>query len=46
MLTVTLLLVVGAFLCTIAAAVQPARCPLWVPVLLLVVVHLVAILPK
>lgn len=44
MLTVTLLLVLAAFVCTIASAM--GRCPLWVAVLILVVVHLLAILPR
>lgn len=44
MLTVTLLLVLAAFCCTIASAL--GRCPLWVAVLLLCVMHLVAVLPK
>ena len=43
MLTVTLLLVIAAFICTIAAAL--GKCPLWIPVLLLCVVHLVAAIP-
>lgn len=46
MLTVTLLLVAAAFVCTIAAAALPARVPLWVAVMLLTVVHLLAILPR
>lgn len=44
MLTVTLLLVLAAFVCTIASAL--GRCPLWIAVLLLCVVHLLAILPR
>lgn len=44
MLTITLLLVLAAFVCTIAWAL--GKCPGWVPVLLLVVVHLLAILPR
>lgn len=44
MLTVTLLLVLAAFVCTIASAM--GKCPLWVAVLILVVVHLLAILPR
>ena len=44
MLTVTLLLVLAAFLCTIASAI--GKCPLWIAVLLLCVVHLLAILPR
>lgn len=44
MLTVTLLLVLAAFVCTIASAM--GKCPLWVVVLILVVVHLLAVLPR
>lgn len=44
MLTVTLLLVLAAFACTVLAAI--GRAPLWVAVLLLCVVHLLAILPR
>lgn len=44
MLTVTLLLVLAAFVCTIASAM--GKCPLWVAVLILVVVHLLAVLPR
>ena len=44
MLSVTFLLVLAAFIATIASAI--GKCPLWVPVLLLVLVHLLAILPK
>jgi hypothetical protein len=43
MLTVTLLLVLAAFLVTIAAAM--GRAPLWIAVLLLVVVHLLNVVP-
>lgn len=43
MLTVTMLLVLAAFVCTIASAI--GKCPLWVAVLLLCVVHLVALMP-
>ena len=43
MLTVTFLLVLAAFVCTIAAAIGKA--PLWVPVLLLVLVELLRLLP-
>lgn len=43
MLTVNLVLVLAAFLVTIAAAV--GRGPLWVAVLLLVVVELIRLLP-
>lgn len=44
MLTVSLLLVLAAFLCTIANAV--GYCPVWVPLLLLVLIHLLAVLPR
>ena len=44
MITVTLLLVVAAFLCTIVAAL--GRCPLWVPMLLITVAMLLGVLPR
>ena len=44
MLTITGLLVLAAFVCTIASAI--GRAPLWVAVLLLVLVHLLGILPR
>jgi hypothetical protein len=44
MLTVTLLLVLVAFLCTIGSAL--GKCPSWVPVLLLCVIHLIEVLPR
>jgi hypothetical protein len=44
MLTVTLLLVLSAFICTIANAL--GKCPAWVPLILLCVMHLLAILPR
>jgi hypothetical protein len=43
MLTVTLLLVLAAFVVVVASALGKA--PLWVAVLLLVVVHLVGLVP-
>lgn len=43
MLTVSLLLAVAAFVCTIVAVMD--RCPLWIPVMLLVLVHLLVLLP-
>jgi hypothetical protein len=49
MLTVTFVLLAAAFVCTIAAAVTPPRgplCPLWVPVLLVVIDLLLGILPR
>jgi hypothetical protein len=46
MFTVTLLVLVGAFVCTIASALNPPKCPLWVPVMLLCVAGLLAHLPK
>jgi hypothetical protein len=42
--SVVLLLVVVAFICTIAAAAN--RCPLWVPVLLVVLVQLLQLAPR
>ena len=44
MFTVTILLLLGAFVTTIAAAMGKA--PLWVPVLLVVLVLLLERLPK
>ena len=43
MLTVILILVIAAFICTIASAV--GKCPLWVGVTLLCVVELLRVLP-
>lgn len=43
MLSVTLLLVVAAFICTVASAI--GKCPLWVAVLLVVIVLLLESLP-
>ena len=43
MLTVTLLLVLAAFVVTIASATGKA--PLWVAVLLLVMIHLLSVVP-
>ena len=44
MLTVSLLVVVAAFVVAVLAAI--GRAPLWVAVLLLIVLHLVQLLPK
>ena len=44
-LTIALLLVVSAFITTIAAAIAPPRVPLWVPVLLLVLLELLHFVP-
>jgi hypothetical protein len=43
MLTVTMILLLAAFVCTIASAMS--KCPVWVPVLLLCVLELVRLLP-
>jgi hypothetical protein len=43
MLTVTMILLLAAFVCTIASAMN--KCPVWVPVLLLCVLELVRLLP-
>ncbi len=43
MITVVFLLVLAAFICTIASAI--GKCPLWVSVLLLCVVELVRAVP-
>jgi hypothetical protein len=45
MLTIALLLLLSAFVVTIAAALTPPRAPLWVAVLLLVIVGLLQSLP-
>lgn len=44
MLTVTLLLVLAAFCCTVASAL--GKCPLWIAVLFAVVVQLLQVLPR
>jgi hypothetical protein len=44
MLTVTFCLVVAAFICTIANAL--GKCPAWVPIMLLVLIHLLTVLPR
>jgi hypothetical protein len=44
MLTVTLLVVLAAFIVTLAAAINKA--PLWIAVLLVVVAHLLQVLPR
>lgn len=43
-MTITLLLVLAAFVSTVASAM--GKCPLWVAVLLLVLVELLRILPR
>jgi len=45
MITVTLLLVLAAFLVTIASALNPPRAPLWIAVLLVCVALLLRSLP-
>jgi hypothetical protein len=45
MLTIALLLLLAAFVVTIAAALNPPKAPLWVAVLLLVIVGLLQSLP-
>jgi hypothetical protein len=42
-MTIQFLLVIAAFVTTIASALN--RCPLWVPVLLVVVVELIRVVP-
>ena len=44
MMSVTLLIVVSAFICTIANAM--GKCPAWVPLLLLCVAMLLGVLPR
>lgn len=43
-LTVTLLLLLAAFICTVASAM--GKCPLWVAVLFILVLELLRALPK
>ena len=44
MLTVSLVLVLAAFFVTVAAAL--GRAPLWVAVIILVLLHMLAVLPR
>lgn len=44
MLSVTLLLIVAAFICTIGNAL--GKCPAWVPIVLLCVAELLRVLPR
>jgi hypothetical protein len=46
MITVTLVLIVGALLTAIASAFSPPKCPLWVSVILLCVAFALQVLPK
>jgi hypothetical protein len=46
MLTVLIILVVAAFLVTLGSAASPAKCPLWVAVLLISIIELLRTLPK
>lgn len=43
-MSVTLLLVVAAFVCAIANAL--GKCPAWVPIILLCIIHLLLALPR
>jgi len=43
MLSVTLLLVFAAFICTIASAL--GKCPLWIAMILVVLVQLLSVAP-
>lgn len=43
-MSVILFLVIAAFVCTIANAL--GKCPAWVPLMLLVLIHLLAVLPR
>jgi len=45
MLTVMILLAVGAFLCALANAARPVWVPLWVSVILLCLIELLRALP-
>lgn len=42
-MTVSFLLVIAAFICTIASAL--GRCPAWVPIVLICLVQMLALLP-
>lgn len=44
MLTVSFILVAGAFVCAIASAI--GKCPLWVSVILLCIVEALHVMPK
>jgi hypothetical protein len=44
MISVTFLLVIAAFICAIANAL--GKCPAWVPLILLCLVHLLSVLPR
>jgi hypothetical protein len=44
MLTVSLLVILAAFVCAVAAAM--GKCPLWVAVILVCLVQLLSVLPK
>lgn len=44
MMSVDLLLAIGAFTCTLASAA--GKCPVWVPVLLLTLIQLLALIPR
>ncbi len=44
--SVSLLLILAAFICTILNAMSPSRCPLWVSVLLVEIFLLLTVLPK
>lgn len=43
-MSVTFFLVLAAFICTIANAI--GKCPAWVPIMLLVLIHLLTALPR
>jgi len=46
MLTVTLLLLVSAFIITLLSALNPSRAPLWVAVLFLIILELLQVVPR
>lgn len=46
LLTVSVILVVAAFVCALASVWNPAKCPPWVSVILICVVLLLLVLPK
>lgn len=43
MITIAALLLVSAFVCTIASAI--GKCPLWIPVLLVIIWGLLTVIP-
>jgi hypothetical protein len=46
MLTVTIVLLAAAFICTVGAAWNAPKVPLWIAVLLVVIILALQVLPK